>query len=156
MGAVDKAVLYPCEYALPLPDYELCVLFYCSLTDFRGHAEDLGVNFDYEAYDSVLFIRFLLFSCFRVVETERSTSFLTESYPEMMPERFYSPAPLPSFQREVKTHSLAEWAQTAISPHCTAWLSEKRVSTTVSASKTGPKSAAIPSRAVAGESSPTW
>ena len=126
------------------------------IADFRGHAEDLGVNFDYEAYDSVLFIRFLLFSCFRVVEMERSTSFLTGSYPEMMPGRFYSPAPLLSFRREVKTRSLAEWAQTAISPHCTAWLSERRVSTTASASKTGPKSAGIPSRVAAGESSPTW
>ena len=73
-----------------------------------------------------------------------------------MPERFSSPVPLPSSRLAVKTHSLEEWAQTATSLHCTVWQSEKRASTTVSASKTDPKSAAIPSLAAAGELFQTW
>lgn len=41
----------------------------------RGHAEDLGVNFDYETYDSVLFIRFSMCACSILVEMEPLTSF---------------------------------------------------------------------------------
>ena len=59
MGTVNQAFFSTCEYAISLSNYKLCV----SLTliySHSGHAEDLGVNFDYETYDSVLFIRFLM------------------------------------------------------------------------------------------------
>ena len=95
-------------------------------------------------------------ACSIVVETEPLTSFWTEYYPETMPGRFSSPVPLPSSRLAVKTRSLEAWAQTATSLHCTVWQSEKRASTTVSASKTDPKSAAIPSLAAAGELFQTW